>query len=704
MEPQLLHSHYDLVTPDGKILTISSLDDRKARVEVRIEGISPAFVGWGLEADLVFFNLKSTLAQIGIDSTTEEISLDRKRRVAEIRIILEAIGGVAEQMLKLLEVGTAIGKLFAADPSRRVRDPDYLLRMFGRSDGMGRPLLSLGGREGGRELVFEVVEGRTVAYISLREGRIEYDEAFSGFLPTIARGLKASMPVRDMLALHQQWVADAPRTVEPGRILLVKTVPLHVRTVFASVVNELLPRGFRHTTASVLQPDTMHSGDIYELHGTSTQEITDIPLEFYTLEPHREYVFFSDRDQLQASLDDPQAIFRAFNTAPTAPTQTAVFIAKGSQMEALTDQDWVAREPIKHEFPGITQGTRQALMVERYIEQQAATPFLTSIEEGLITSQGVLFCRYFPSPVLKRMFLSDTVHRCLKGIYFQSASATYGDYFSFEDRALLVDLAKFGIPVYWANPNSNQILLYVPRPDKDCGMFVPIEETTRFQRATFFGLYGSNLIAGDFEEELTKLLEGIIALKETTHHPLLNPDTPLAMVTGGGPGVMEIGNKVAQKLELLSCANILDFRPKDGTVVNEQKQNPYVDLKMTYRLDKLVERQSEFHLDFPIFLMGGIGTDFEYALEEVRRKTGIAPLHPVLLLGEPDYWRQKITSRYQCNVNSGTIKGSEWVANTFFCARDAEEALKIYRAFFEGNLKLGPTGPTFDEGFVSKSN
>lgn len=31
----------------------------------------------------------------------------------------------------MLKVGSWIGKLFAADERRRVRDPDYLSRMFG---------------------------------------------------------------------------------------------------------------------------------------------------------------------------------------------------------------------------------------------------------------------------------------------------------------------------------------------------------------------------------------------------------------------------------------------------------------------------------------------------------------------------------------------------------------------------------------------
>ncbi len=163
---------------------------------------------------------------------------------------------------------------------------------------------------------------------------------------------------------------------------------------------------------------------------------------------------------------------------------------------------------------------------------------------------------------------------------------------------------------------------------------------------------------------------------------------------------MGLGNRVAKTIGILSCANIMDFRGEKGAVVNEQKQNPYIDAKMTYRLDKLVERQAEFNLDFPIFLMGGIGTDFEYCLEEVRRKVGPAAPTPVLLFGNPEYWKKKISSRFKCNVETGTISGSEWVSNCFFCVQNAAQGLKIYKQFFSGTLKLGINGPTYEDGFV----
>ena len=699
MESYLAQGLFDLVTPDGKIIDLQQIDPKRKLATVLIEGISPAFIGYQIDPKLIFFNLKSTLAQMGMNAIGRAYEWDRKNHSVRIKVEFEAIGHLSSAMLDLLPVGAYVGKLFAADDRRRVRDPEYLTRMFGRSDREGRPLLSLGGLEGSGDLILEKIDGRAVAFISLKDGVVSYETSVYSALPTIAKALVKNLSqTRNLLHLHHTWQQGVPRIARENEILLLRTAPLHIRTVYARVVDPLLPQGYHHTSASVLQPDTLASGDIYELFGSSNQILDDIPLEFYTLEPHREHVFFSDRDQLLTSLEDPKSLFKAFDTAPGGQL-ASVFVVKGTQMQQLEAKDWIVRDPYKHDFPGLTHPSRQALVVEKYIEHQPQYPFLKAIENGLITSQGILLSLHFPTPLLKRVLLSDQVTHCLKRIYFQDPSYTHPGFFSHEDRATLIDLAKFAIPVFWVDKASGKILQYVLRPEKESGLFVPLALVENFRKATIFGVYGSNLLEGSFEKELSALLQGVLNLREKVNHPLLCKDTPIALLTGGGPGAMEVGNRVARNLNIISCANIIDFKPKDNSVVNEQKQNPYIDAKMTYRLDRLVERQAEFFLDIPIFLPGGIGMDFEYSLEEVRRKIGSNPANPVLLFGEPEYWKSKITSRFQLNRQTGTIKGSEWVSNCFYCIQTGAQGLQILKRFFDGTLEIGKAGPIYDDGF-----
>lgn len=703
MRATLSFLHHDLVTPDGKITSLVPINDSSAQAKIRIENISPSFLGFSIDQTSVLFNLKSTLAQLGVNGMLKELELNEAKRTAEALIELVAISPEGKLFLPHLSEGAYIGKLFAADERRRVREPIYLSRMFGRTDREGKPLLSLGEQDGKSLWTLKQIDGRMIAFLPVKKGVQTYDAKVQGLIPVLAEALKhPELKVRELIHLAQNW-EDRKRIVDGG-LLLVNTLPLHIRTVFGRVVDSLLPEGVQHTAASVLQPDTFASGNIYELYGKSSEELTEIPLEFYTLDPYREHVFFSDRDQLQASIEDPQILFKALETAPTPiHHKCATFVVKGEQLHNLSPRDWIQTESTHEAFPGFFHPTEQAEKVEKYMHAQPSYPFLEAIEKGVITSQGVLLTRFFPSPIMKRMLLSEQVYECLKGIYFELPSRSHGEYFSHEDRSMLLDLAKFGVSIFWLDHRSSEILRYVPKPGKDSGMFVPLSKVEIFIAATMIGVYGSNLIEGHFEPLIQDLMKGLIAMKKECNHRLLNPETPIALVTGGGPGMMSVGNRAAKELGILSCANILDFRTNKNSLVNEQEQNPYIEAKMTYRLDRLVERQAEFHLDLPIFLTGGIGTDFEYAIEETRRKTGVKSPSPVLLVGNPDYWKQKITSRFECNTNTGTIAGSEWVSNCFYCIQNASQGLRVYEDFFTGKLPIGPDGPIYSTGFKDMS-
>jgi hypothetical protein len=63
-------------------------------------------------------------------------------------------------------------------------------------------------------------------------------------------------------------------------------------------------------------------------------------------------------------------------------------------------------------------------------------------------------------------------------------------------------------------------------------MFVPLSKVETFIAATMVGIYGSNLMEGSFEPLIQELLKGLLQMKNRCNHRLLNPETPLALVTG----------------------------------------------------------------------------------------------------------------------------------------------------------------------------
>ncbi|MBS0585747.1 MAG: hypothetical protein JSR76_05550 [Verrucomicrobia bacterium] len=689
---------YDLVTPDGKITHIEKRDSDSLRCKIEIENISSAFKGFEIDLHLVQFNIKSTFAQLGVDGIMLSCELLPKWSKALIEAELKAFTPIGVEFLKAIQVGTFVGKLFAADDRRIVRSTQYLSRILSKSDEEGRPLLILGEEYKSEEIITQPEKNRVIVKVPLLPGHWVYDEAIFGFLQTIAKGLQnKDTSFRQFLFLHQLH-KDEPRKIPKDGFLMVKTMTMTIRTLFARVAHEELPKGYSHASSNLISPQK-ETLDIFEFHGNSNEEISHIPLEFYTLEPHREHFFFSDRDLLKESLEDPQKIFHAFETAP--PKKAAAFLSKGGQFLQLTEKDWIVSDPLPDDPIIIPPSNRkEKANVDNFIRAQAIYPIVKAMQDGQITSQGILLTSYFPAPILKSFLLNERVTRCLKAIYFRTPSQKHGEFFSHDDRMLLQDLAKASVDIFWVDFNYKLVLKYVVRTDKDFGMFVPIDKEKAFKQATFFGLYGSRLLEFDFRGELIPLFQGLLQMQKEIDHPKLNPDISLVLSTGGGPGIMSMGNQIASELGILSCGHAVDFKKPHEENDDVEVMNPYIQAKMTYRLEHLIVRQSEFMLDFPIFFYGGVGTDFELELELLRTQVGSKTEAPILLFGSPEYWEQKITPKFQINRAYGTIRGTEWISNTLFCVQNHKQALSIYYKYFTKRLFLGKDYKPAPKGFV----
>ncbi len=106
-----------------------------------------------------------------------------------------------------------------------------------------------------------------------------------------------------------------------------------------------------------------------------------------------------------------------------------------------------------------------------------------------------------------------------------------------------------------------------------------------------------------------------------------------AIITGGGPGIMEAANKGAQSVNGASCGVSIDLP-------TESDSNPYIDLKYNLRFRYFFIRKVMFirYAQGYVFLPGGVGTLDELfeALTLIQTKK-IRPF-PIYLMGK-DYWK-----------------------------------------------------------------
>lgn len=164
-------------------------------------------------------------------------------------------------------------------------------------------------------------------------------------------------------------------------------------------------------------------------------------------------------------------------------------------------------------------------------------------------------------------------------------------------------------------------------------------------------------------------------------------DTPIYVVTGGGPGIMEAGNRGAFDVGGKSIGlNIV--------LPHEQAPNPYITPELCFQFHYFALRKMHFVMRsialvcFP----GGFGTLDELFETMTLIQTGKSRARPILLFGR-DYWEKLID--FQHLVDTGMIAAAD--LKLFRYVETAEEAWEQLATFYGFDLPPTTTGEFADD-------
>ncbi len=128
-------------------------------------------------------------------------------------------------------------------------------------------------------------------------------------------------------------------------------------------------------------------------------------------------------------------------------------------------------------------------------------------------------------------------------------------------------------------------------------------------------------------------------------------ETGLAVITGGGPGIMEAANRGAREAGGLSIGCNIELP-------HEQQPNPYLDRTLLFdyffvRKVMLVKYSSGF-----VFMPGGFGTLDEMFETLTLVQTGKMESFPCVAMGQ-EYWKPMIDFAVDSMLREGTVDPGE---------------------------------------------
>ncbi|MCW5634772.1 MAG: TIGR00730 family Rossman fold protein [Rubrivivax sp.] len=164
-------------------------------------------------------------------------------------------------------------------------------------------------------------------------------------------------------------------------------------------------------------------------------------------------------------------------------------------------------------------------------------------------------------------------------------------------------------------------------------------------------------------------------------------ETPIYVVTGGGPGIMEAGNRGAHEVRGKSVGlNIV--------LPHEQAPNPYITPELCFQFHYFALRKMHFVMRsialvcFP----GGFGTLDELFETLTLVQTGKSRARPILLFGR-EFWDKLIN--FQHLIDTGMISPGDEQLVRF--VETAEEAWEVLAAHYGFDLPPTETGEFADD-------
>lgn len=152
-----------------------------------------------------------------------------------------------------------------------------------------------------------------------------------------------------------------------------------------------------------------------------------------------------------------------------------------------------------------------------------------------------------------------------------------------------------------------------------------------------------------------------------------------AVVTGGGPGVMEAANRGCKEAGGLSVGFNIELP-------HEQGLNEWCDIAITFRhfyaRKVMFVKAAEGFVIFP----GGFGTQDELWEALTLIQTGVIGSFPVVLL-DSDYWQELLVWLRVETLNDGLISPSD--LDLLHVTDDPDEAVEIVVSQHDGRLAKG---------------